>query len=208
MSKKRNIKRKKSKKKKKEEIAKQNKEQHEKKQLLQALEDLKPLCSKKYVEQLEQEAEAHPIWQHTKKYLSFSWHELPDFVNKDVPNGDWIFGCDRRVWQTAFCIAFICMNAKEFCIKNVDNWLQNKKGLKVPNSAKIVGIYAWEYRQLIPDDISINIPSSWKTLEAYFFYLCKLGVLECSGGYKGNYWFKIVGENPSSVRPFHSMQTN
>lgn len=182
---------------KKEEIEKQKKEQYEKKQLLQALEDLKPLCSKEYVEQLKQKAEAHPIWEHTKEYLSFSWHELPDFVNKDVPNGDWIFGCDRRVWQTAFYSSFIYRNGNPlFCIKSVDNWLQNKKGLKVPNSAKIVGIYAWGYRQLVPDDLSRNIPSSWKTLESYFFYLRELGMLEFSGGYKGNYWFKILSKNP------------
>lgn len=182
---------------KKEEIKKQKKEQYEKKQLLQALEDLKPLYSKKYVEQIKQEAEVHRIWQHTKKYLSLSWHELPDFVNKEVPNGDWIFGCDRRVWQTAFYSSFICRGGNTlFCIKSVDNWLQNKKGLKVPNSAKIVEIYAWKHWKLIPTDISSNVPSSWKTLESYFFYLCELGMLEFSGGYKGNHWFKIVSKSP------------
>lgn len=183
-----------------EEIEKQKKEQGEKERFLRALNELKILSSKEYIAQLKQKAETHPIWKHNAPYLPFSWHELPDFVNADIPNGDWIFGCDRRIWQTAFYKSFIWKgNDKRFCIENVDNWLQNKVGCKVSRSVTILGIDGKHYRELVPADIYANLPSSWKTLRAYFNYLRDLGMLEFSGDdYRnpGNDWFRAIGKKP------------
>lgn len=169
----------------------------EKEQFVQALEDVKSLSSNEYIAKLKDEAQMHPVWKHNSRYLQFSWHELPDFLNADVPDGDWIFGCDRRIWQTAFYNCFIRMNDKVFPIKNVDNWLQNKLGLKVPESVKIVAVYRKKYPELVSNDIS-HLPSSWRTLQAYFKYLCKLGMLEFSPGYRDNYWI-ILSKNPKAV---------
>ena len=33
-----------------------------------------------------------------------------------------------------------------------------------------------------------NLPSSWRTLRAYFKHLCELGML----GYSGNSWFRVL----------------
>lgn len=185
---------------KQEEIKKQRKEQIEKEQLLQALDELKALSSTESIAQFKQKAETHPVWKYNAQHLPFAWHELPNFVNADIPNGDWIFGCDRRIWQTDFYKSFICRNDKPFCVKNVDNWLQNKVGRKVLQSVKIVGIYGRRYPQLVPADIYANLPSSWKTLRAYFNYLWDLGMLEFSGNdyyNPGNVWFRVVSTKPS-----------
>jgi hypothetical protein len=184
---------------KQEDIRKQRKEQREKEQLLQALDEVKALSSKESIEQLKQKAETHPIWKYHSKYLPFSWNELPDFVNADVPNGDWIFGCDRRIWQASFYSSFIWNNDKPFCVKNVDRWLQNKVGCKVSRSVKIVGIYSQRY--LHSADIYANLPSSWKTLRLYFYYLCELEMLRFSGNNwhePGNSWFQVISKNPKS----------
>lgn len=180
-----------------EEIEKQKRVQKEKEQLLQALTDLKPLCSEAYVAQLNQKAETHPVWKYHSQYLPFPWHELPYFLNIDTPNGDWIFGCDRRIWQIAFYSYFICKKGKPFTVRAVDNWLQNTVGCKVPRAAQIVGIYGRRYPDLIPAD-SNSLPSSWEVLRTYFNHLCTLGMLEFSGydrGHPGSYWFQVINKN-------------
>lgn len=180
---------------KEEQIKKQMKAQRERRQLLQALDEVKTLSSKESIEKLKQKAEMHPVWRCNAKKLPFSWKELPDFVNADIPNGDWIFGCDRRIWQTAIYKVFILWNAKPFSVKNIDNWLQNKVGCKVLRSIKVMGIYGNRYPQLLPVEINGNPPSSWNTLRAYFNDLCDLGMLKFSGydyHNPGNAWFCVI----------------
>lgn len=186
-----------------EEIVKQKREQKEKAQLVQALDDLKILCSKEYIAQLKQEAEMHSVWKYHSERLKLSFNELPNFLNLDVPNGDWIFGCDRRVWQTAFYSSFICKNGKPFCIKRVDEWLNNNAICKAPPSAKIVGIHGRSYPELILANFSGGLPSSWRTLRAYFWDLHDLGMLEFSGEdyrHGGNEWFKVKSKMPNAAQ--------
>lgn len=183
------------------EIAKQKQAEKEKAQLLQALEDLAFLHSEERIAQLKKESEEHPVWKRTSRYLSSSWQELPEFLNVDVPDGDWIFGCDRRVWQTAFYSYFI--NREESCffsVSNVDKWLQSTVGCEVSRSAAIVGIYGRKYPQLVPANLSDNLPSSWKTLKAYFWHLRDLRILEFSGKdskHPGSFWFEVINRVPS-----------
>jgi hypothetical protein len=182
-----------------EEIKIQKQEQREKERLFRALNELQTLCGdRKYVERLSLEAETHPVWKRTRQYLPFSWHELPDFLSLDVPDGDWIFGCDRRIWQTAFYSYFICKNKKPFNVRAIDGWLQNTVGCKVPFCAETVGILGRKYPQLVPANISGNLPSSWRTLRTYFKHLCDLGMLEFSGDdwkFPGSCWYKVIGQD-------------
>jgi hypothetical protein len=188
---------------KQEEIQKQRKERRKKEQLLQALDELKTLASEESIAQFKQEAKTHPVWKHNAKYLPFSWQELPDFVSADIPNGDWIFGCDRRIWQTAFYKSFVWNSSKNrpFCVKLVDDWLQNKVGCKVHQSVKIVLMYSRRYYQLVPVNVYANRPSPWKTLRTYFNYLEKLEMLEWSGDdyhNPGNAWFRVIDKQPQA----------
>lgn len=177
----------------------EEKYKNEEELFLHALDDLKARSSKGSVEQLKQNAEMHPVWKYNAQHLPFSWNELPEFVNAEISDGDWIFGCDRRVWQTAFYKSFIWRNDKPFSIKNVDGWLQNKIRCNVHQSVKVLGVYRKRYSKHVPADIYINLPSPWKTLRAYFNYLCELGMLEFSGDdyhSPGNGWFRVVSKKP------------
>lgn len=169
-------------------------EQKEKELLVCGLQELEKLRGNiGYSTRLRQEAERHPVWIRTSKYLPFSLHDLPDFLDLDVPDGDWIFGCDRRVWQTAFYSYFICKIGGPFSVRAVDKWLQNTVGCKVPLCAKNVGIYGRKYPQLVPLDIWDNMPSSWRTLRTYCEHLQYLDVLEYSGDdwkVPGNCWYR------------------
>ncbi|MFT4058456.1 MAG: competence protein CoiA family protein [Legionella sp.] len=183
-----------------EKIRKQKKEEKEKNHLLLALEDLKVLRSKQHALQLNQEAEMHPAWKLHSQYLQLSFNTLPSFLNLEVPDGDWIFNCDRRVWQTAFYSSFIQRNGKPFCIRRVDEWLNNKAKCEVPFTAQTVGIYGRRYPELVPSDVSINLPSAWRTLQSYFKHLCDLGMLKFSpneGGWGKDSWFRIISNTPS-----------
>lgn len=170
---------------KREEIYKQKKEKMEKEQLSQALKDIKIISSDEHIAKLKQDAHTHSSWKYHSQFLQYSWDELPNHLNIEVPNGDWIFGCDRRIWQIAFYSFFSRNIDKEFSVEIVDNWLQNKAGYRVPVCAQNIGKYGRIYPHLIPADILNNPPSSWNTLEAYFNYLCKLDVLEFTGNYLG-----------------------
>lgn len=181
---------------KKEEIKKQIKK--EKVQLEQALENFKIITSQERIKEFNQQADTHPAWVTHSKYLKFSINELPDFLNLDIPNGDWMFSCDRRVWQTAFYSSFICKNGTPFCIKRVAEWFNNKAMCKVDPCVKILGIYGRRYPELLPADILENLPSSWGTLNIYFKHLCKLGILEFSPneGWGRDSWFRIIRKTP------------
>lgn len=181
-----------------EEIKRLKQEQEVKPVLEKALEELKILRTKKHVVRLEQEAEKHPAWEFYSKYLQLSASELPNFLNLDVPDGDWIFGCDKRIWQTAFFYNFFISNENNknyFSIKQVDDWLQNTAKCKIPRCAQVVGKYGRRFHELVPPDISRNMPSSWRTLREYFNHLDKSGILIYSGNdrrHKGSCWFQIL----------------
>ncbi|MFO3166333.1 competence protein CoiA family protein [Legionella pneumophila serogroup 1] len=194
----------------KEEIKRLKQEQEAKPTLEKALEELKILRTKKYGVQHEQETEKHPAGVFYSKYLQLSAGELPNFLNVDVSDGDWIFGCHRSIWQTAFYYNFFILNENNknyFSIKQIDEWLQNTAKCKVPPCAQIVGKYGRRFPQLIPTDISRNMPSSWKTLREYCNHLGKIGILIYSGNdrrNRGSCWYQILGRDFNSYSPFPS----
>lgn len=182
----------------KQEIMKQKRELEEKNQLKVALSEFDQVCNEDIIAQLKEEANQHSILIAHSKDLKLSLNELPDFLNVEVPNGDWIFSCNRRVWQTAVYSYFICRRSTSyFSIRQVDDWLQNYCNCKVPPCAKIVGRLGRRHNDLVPDYIAENIPSSWATLRAYFCHLTQLGILIYSGNdrlNKGSCWFTIFRE--------------
>lgn len=192
------------------EIKRLKQEQEAKPPLEKALEELKIFRTKKYGVQHEQETEKHPAGVFYSKYLQLSAGELPNFLNVDVFDGDWIFGCHKSIWQTAFYYNFFILNENNknyFSIKQVDEWLQNTAKCKVPPCAQIVGKYGRRFPQLIPTDISRNMPSSWKTLREYCNHLDKLGMLIYSGNdrrHKGSCWFQIFSKDLNSYNPYSS----
>ncbi|HAU0125558.1 TPA: hypothetical protein F8S86_05345 [Legionella pneumophila] len=192
---------------KQEEIKRLKQEQEAKPVLEKALEELKIIRTKKYGEQFEQEAERHPAWNFYIKYLQLSAGELPNYLNVDVPDGDWIFGCNKRIWQSAVYYNFIIHNKNNrnyFSIKQVDDWLQNTAKCKVPPCAQIVGKYGRRFPELVPTEISINIPSSWKTLREYFNHLGKIGILIYTGNdrrNRGSCWYEILSKDFNYYNP-------
>lgn len=186
------------------EVEKKRREKIEKLRLVKALEELELLRDGKHIAQLSKEAQSHPAWMHTSQYLPFSWQELPEYLNVDIPDGDWIFGCDQRVWQTSFYSYFICKNGKAFTTRAVDKWMQETVGCLTPEAAKIAGIFGRKYVRHIPDSFQGSLPSSWQVLRTYFNHLEKLGMLEYTGPdwkYPGSVWFQVISKTPTRSPP-------
>lgn len=166
---------------------------------MNALDQLKILSSEESISRFKQEAEKHPYWKNNARYLPFTLNKLPHFINVHVPDGDWIFGCDRRIWQAAFYKTFIIWNkSNSISVDYVDEWLQ-KVGCTVPKSVKIVGMYSKRYSYLISPEVYNNRPSTWKTLFRYFKHLEDLGMIEFSRDFltdQRNKWFKVISKIP------------
>lgn len=191
-----------------EKIKRQQREPIEKRQLIEALEELKHVTNKDYIAQLTKEAENNLVWRIHSNELQLILNELPDFLNLDLPNSDWIYGCDRRVWQIAVYNKFICKNNKPyFSVKQVDDWLQIACGFKVPSCAKTIGKLGRRYPELVPQEVLDNMPSSWTTLRAYFSYLERLGQLIYSGNdrrHRGSCWFEVYTGDFKPYAPYQS----
>lgn len=185
-----------------EKIRNQN-QAHKNPDLMQALEELKPFRSENYIAQLTQEAEIHPLWKLISKNLQISLDELPDYLNVNVPDGDWIFGCDRRIWQSAiFCNYFINRKSSQcdLSIMRVDSWLTYNAKLIVPRHAKAAGMCDTRQNEVLPTDTSRSMPSSWNTLRAYFNHLCQLKMLVYTyhdHRHLGNLWYAIITNRPA-----------
>jgi hypothetical protein len=176
---------------------KQQEEEKEKARLSDALEEIKDLSSEESIKILKQDAETYHQYKDYIKYLPFSWNELPSLLNIDVPDGDWIFGCDRRVWQITI-YSFIISNKIGDClsIKDADCWIRNNPYCEIPESIFIVLKYGRKYPKITPAYISKNLPSTWRTLKHYFDCLCHYKILEYADydHYKrGNHWYRVIG---------------
>ena len=152
--------------------------QVQKKQRLQnAIQDMAELSAPARVEELGRQAEHHHIWQDQKGSLPFAWNELPAYLNVAVPDGDWIYGCDRRIWQIALYSYFVCERRTPFSVARVDEWLQSTVGLNVPSCVKTINRYSVTCREMVPAARKDFLPGPRNTLDAYFRVLCKIGTL-------------------------------
>lgn len=168
-------------------------------QLRKALSNMRFYRSAAHLAALSAEAEDHYIWQYYKRFLPSRWNELPTFVNLSVPNGDWIYKCDRRLWQTAIYSHWIVKKRKSFSLAYVDNWLQDSFGLWVPDCVSIIADYGPKYPDLIQVGDREDLPSTLRTLNAYCAALCDLGILRFSGSDRetaGSFWYSVQRTEP------------
>lgn len=159
-------------------------------------EELKLFKTEEYVSNLKKNAEAHSAWKLLRNKYHLSLNDLPCFLNADVPHADWIFGCDRRIWQASIYYCFIRGNdGNVFSILAVDSWLQYTAGCKSPLAAKKIAIQEAGHPESELADTSDNVPLTWRTLEAYFKYLDKLRMLayvNFDPHNLGNFWYVVM----------------
>jgi ssDNA-binding Zn-finger/Zn-ribbon topoisomerase 1 len=178
------------------------KRKKEKNDFKKAILDVEKLLSTPHLNRLKEEAQKHPTWQYSQKYAPFSWENVPDFLNFKETGTDWIYGCDRRIWQINFFTYFVLKQGvgTDFCTSNIDEWLQSTVGCKVPLCLKTCMKYKRKYPELLDDKIGREIVSSWKTLNAFFYNLCEIGILKFMGrekGVRGSCWYRVNSEQPT-----------
>ncbi|TKW61146.1 MAG: hypothetical protein DI628_00515 [Blastochloris viridis] len=159
--------------------------------------EYKRVSSPAVIQQLVQEGPQHPAWLHTRRYVPYALEDAPNFVNVQTTNGDWIYGCDRRVWQSAIFSYFIHKLGDDtrFSTEHVDSWLTGTVGLVVPDIVKALLRERKKNPSIIPEEVNDTLSSSWKALNEYFEVLCKEGYLVCKGydsKHKGSRWYKVT----------------
>ena len=176
--------------------------QVQKQQRLQrAIQDMAERSAPARIGEMGRQAEQHQIWQDHKGSLPFTWNELPAFLKVAVADGDWIYGCDRRLWQIAFYSYFVCKRRTPFSVKNVDEWLQSTVGLNVPSCVKTINRYSVTCRKMMPAARKNTLPGPRNTLDAYFRVLCEMGTLAPWGSHSefgGDRWYSVRITEPAA----------
>lgn len=173
-----------------------------KNELMKDFKILKMLCNKQHRSKSNQELKKNPIWQsYGERYYPLeAW---PDFLNRYVPDGDWIFSCDQRVWQAVIYNSFICNNHREphFFIREIVVHIKNY--CNVPRCLERLQESERYFPDLAPPGAFDNMPSPHETVRAYCNHLCELGMLEYTGDdmqQERGFDFKIIRKTPDPAK--------
>lgn len=169
-----------------ETIRKRDKEKFER-----ALNDIGRIMNKEYISKLTQNGDQHHAWLNFGQKLNYKWLELPEFVRLEVVNGGWIFGCDKRVWQSAVFWRFVQNSSSPFHLKSVYPWLRDQGKCRVPACAVEVSKNLNIFSSITPKELIDFPPYYWATLAEYFNYLCHKGILR---PLKEKDWYKPCGK--------------
>lgn len=177
-------------------------QQQVKEELTRDLKIIRVLRDKRYREMSIKELRKHHVWRIHGEGSNLSLDSLPNFLNLYVSDGDWIFSCDRRIWQIIIYHSFICNNRRDphFFVREVVTHIQNY--CNVPRSLVRVQESARYYPELAASNALENMPSPQETVRAYCNYLCDLGMLEYAGDMlhlDGNFDFKIISKTPGAT---------
>ena len=159
-----------------------------------ALADMGDDSSATRIKQYKNEAEDSINWKLYGRPLWGSLDQLPKYLDMEVPFGDFIFGCDRRIWQVTFYSAFVISGPELFSIEEVIRFLNGT--LRGPTNYEIIEEYGKFFPEMIPDYIKKNPPSPWETLRIYFKNLIELRVLKLFylQHEKKNFHYTVINE--------------
>ncbi|HVY53677.1 MAG TPA: competence protein CoiA family protein [Gammaproteobacteria bacterium] len=171
-------------------------------ELAQDLRVVKMLRNKQHRANSIHELKKSFVWQTHGEGSHLSLEMLPNFLNLYVPDGDWIFSCDRRIWQMIIYHSFICNDRREshFFVQEVVRHIKNY--CNVPRCLERLQESAKYFPDLVPPDAFGNMPSPQETVRAYCNHLCDLGMLEFSSNdssNEGNFKFKIIRKTPNAI---------
>jgi hypothetical protein len=167
-----------------------------KSKLTLAMADLEYASSEKCIKQYKHEAEDSINWELYGKRQWGALDQLPKYLDMEVPFGDFIFGCDRRIWQVTFYSAFVISGSELFSIEEVIRFLNGT--LRGPTNYEIIEEYGKFFPEIIPKKVRMNPPSPWETLRIYFKNLIELGVLKLFylQHEKKNFHYTIINKVP------------
>ena len=80
------------------------------------VERVEKLININHIKEMEQKWEkefvTNPIWIQTSRYLNVSVKNIPEYINIEI-QGDVVFGCDHRIWQSYIFSHYIYNKAKQ-----------------------------------------------------------------------------------------------
>jgi hypothetical protein len=161
------------------------------------IEQYRKVTSPENLKNITDAAPTHPAWVIARKNCSITWEALPKYLDVPVPNGEWIYGCDHRVWQAALFSYFIIKRGidSKFMTQWADKWLLTTAGCQTPEFVRGLLSFLDREPELLPEDVRINLTSSWRTQRAYYEYLEEMGILEYLGPHReapGSSWYRVL----------------
>lgn len=137
----------------------------------------------------------NPIWQKHAGWMNISKDNIPVYLNLEIP-GDFVFGCDRRVWQTFIFQKYIYNIVKRFKDKTSPisvKRIQEKVREEFKSYLKFELIYLKDIEEEFRDvpDLTNVIYSYLKRIEEYGY------LYEILAGHP--YHSKFIVLDPKSV---------
>ncbi len=133
-----------------------------------------------------QEIQSQPAWKRSASIMNISLETLPAFLNIPV-KGEYIFACDRRVWQAGLFSSFIYNKFKKYenpypiRLEAMNKWCS--KYLPLNNFA----LTLWSKKQILkPDELAVlNLFDSYGAIREFVRHLEHAGFLKYA--YKSRY---------------------
>lgn len=168
------------------------------KKRIEKIQNIKMLTDVEYQERLRQRWENgfvdNPIWNRYSRYMKINKDNIPEHLNLEIP-GDFVFGCDRRVWQTFIFQNFIHNKVNTFKDQTYPisvEWITKK----VKDVFKTYLIYDLLYLRDLNE--FKDIPDLTDVLYSYLKALEDYGYLsEIPKGHK--YYSKFIILDPNNV---------
>lgn len=148
----------------------------------------------------DKELNQDSIWLRECRYLGITKDTVPEFLNKEL-DGELVFNCDRRIWQTKIFDTFIYrwtkrkQVIKSFSVEYLVEWVKKKSGL--PLNEPLI------YTRDVEDEFP-NIKSLSDVLFEFLLNLSNYNFVKPSDRSlikKGNpyyWWFDKLDENISN----------
>lgn len=123
----------------------------------------------------------HPTWPHLARNLNVSFpSELPKFMDHAI-DGEWVFYCDRRLWQGLIFSYFVHQKLSskysgwKITPKLIDRWLNN---WKIQSHPQLYLLMQAKKSGALPETIVEKVPNRWKVISIYLAHLAELGFLK------------------------------
>lgn len=124
----------------------------------------------------DKELEANPKWINESRCLGITKETVPIYLNKPI-EGEFVFDCDRRIWQTKVFNVFIYrwksrrLVIDKVSIEYIVKWVKEKSGLPLNEPL----IYTKDVEQEFP-----NIPSLSEVIYNFLLNLAEYGFVKPS----------------------------
>ena len=145
----------------------------------------------------DKELDTNYVWRKEAKFLDINKVTIPQYLNREI-EGEFVFNCDRRIWQTKLFNVFIFrwksrnQVIDKVSIKYLVNWVIEKSGLPLNEALQ----YTLDIKQEFPNIHSLSdvIYDFLVNLSEYNFVKISNKSLKINGNHY-YWWFEKIDDD-------------